>query len=430
MSRERGRAPATEVPSSVEVEAVTTPSRRVSAPWIAAFSVAWLGVWMAQLAPMQLLLPTQVERLVRADGWVGSVVAFGTVSGISAVCAIIAYPLAGALSDRTTSRWGRRRPWVAGGALLFGCSLVALGLQESFWGVAVCWSLAISGFCALTAALTAMIADQVPVSQRGLVSGFVSAPQGVGVVLGLLLVTVVLTGISAGYIGLAVALCVLVLPALRLPDPPLDRRHRAPWSAVAVARGFWISPRRFPDFGWTLLSRILVNTGNALGTGLLLYFLMFGLHRAHADDDLLVLSLMYTAMTVVASLVCGRLSDRLGRRKVFVAVSAGLQAVGGLLLAVWPGYSLALVAAVLLGLGYGCFLAVDQALATQVLPDAATRGKDLGIMNIANAVPQALAPLLGAIVVSATGGFLALFLVSGVCSLLGAWSVHYVRSVR
>ncbi len=418
------------MPSSVEAEATTPPSRRVSAPWIAAFSVAWLGVWMAQLAPMQLLLPTQVERLVRADGWIGSVVAFGTVSGISAVCAIIAYPLAGALSDRTTSRWGRRRPWIAGGALLFGCCLMALGLQESYWGIAVCWSLAISGFCALTAALTAMIADQVPVSQRGLVSGFVSAPQGVGVVLGLLLVTVVLTGIIAGYIGLAVALCVLVLPALRLPDSPLDRRHRAPWSAAAVARGFWISPRRFPDFGWTLLSRILVNTGNALGTGLLLYFLIFGLHRAHADDDLLVLSLVYTAMTVVASLVCGRLSDHLGRRKVFVAVSAGLQAVGGLLLAVWPGYSLALVAAVLLGLGYGCFLAVDQALATQVLPDAATRGKDLGIMNIANAVPQALAPLLGAIVVSATGGFLALFLVSGVCSLLGAWSVHYVRSVR
>ncbi|MFD5600623.1 MFS transporter [Leucobacter sp. NPDC058333] len=407
-----------------------SPQRAVTAGWIAVFSTAWLGVWMAQLAPMQLLLPAQVERLVHTEGWIDSVLAFGGVSGVSAVCAMLAYPLTGALSDRTTSRYGRRRPWIAIGAAVFAIGLLLTGVQTTLVGVAVCWSIAITGFCALSAALTALIADQVPIRQRGIVSGFVSAPQGVGLIVGLLLVTELLTGTFAGYAGLAAVLVILVVPALRLPDPPLAPEYREPWGVRRVIQGFWISPRQHPDFGWTLLSRVLTNTGNALGTSLLLYFLMFGLGRDGAEDDLLLLSLIYTVMTIIASLVCGRLSDALGRRKVFVAASAALQAGGGLLLALWPDFTVACGAAVLLGLGYGCFLAVDQALATEVLPDASSRGKDLGIMNIANAVPQALAPMIGALIVGANGGFTALFIVCGVCSILGAWSVRNVRSVQ
>ena len=172
-------------------------------------------------------------------------------------------------------------------------------------------------------------------------------------------------------------------------------------TARGVVESLWISPREHPDFGWTLLSRVLVNFGNAFGTSLLLYFLEFGLHDAHADDDLLILILIYMVFVIVASLVLGRLSDRIGRRKVFVFVSSALQGVAALLLAFVPDLSVAMVAAGLLGLGYGCFLSVDQALATQVLPDPENRGKDLGIMNIATAVPQAIAPLIGAGIVAA-----------------------------
>jgi MFS family permease len=89
-----------------------------------------------------------------------------------------------------------------------------------------------------------------------------------------------------------------------------------------------------------------------------------------------------------------------------------------------------MIAAGLLGLGYGCFLSVDQALATQVLPDAHTRGKDLGIMNIATAVPQAIAPLLGALIVVAIGGFQGLFLLAAAATLLGALAILPIRTVR
>jgi MFS family permease len=407
------------------------PVRRVGGGWIGLFAAAWLGVWMAQLTPVQLLLPVQIEQRLGAASWVDNVVAFGVISGIAGVAAFITFPVTGLLSDRTTSRFGRRRPWIAGGALVFAVSLLLLGLQEGFVGMGVFWTLSIIGFCVLTAALTATISDRVPVGQRGFVSGWISAPQAIGTILGLVLVLTLFTGQFAGYAAMAVLLVVLVVPFLVFGRDEVLTRE----AALRIPRGrlldeLWISPRRYPDFGWTLLGRVLVNTGNALGTTLLLYFLMYGLNDVNAEDDLIVLTLVYMVFVVLSSLGAGALSDRLGRRRIFVFVSSTLQAVAALLLAFVPDLTVAMVAAALLGAGYGCFLSVDQALATQVLPDPATRGKDLGIMNIATAVPQAMAPLLGAVVVAWLGGFQGLFVLSALFAFGGALAVARIRSVR
>ncbi|MDQ1587497.1 MAG: hypothetical protein QOJ77_662 [Microbacteriaceae bacterium] len=406
------------------------PTRKVSGPWIAFFAMAWLGIWMAQLTPVQVLLPVQIEAELKASFWVDNVVAFGIISGISGACAVIAYPLTGALSDRTTSRFGRRRPWIVIGTLLFALALIVLGAQTTMVGIGIFWSLALIGFCVLTAALTATISDQVPVNQRGYVSGWLSAPQAVGIILGVALVTMLITVTFFGYVAMAVLLVILVVPFLFLPDAVLPAEFKARMTARGVFQSLWISPRAHPDFGWTLLSRVLVNFGNALGTTLLLYFLEFGLGDKNAQDDLLTLILIYMVFVIIASLGAGRWSDRLGRRKAFVFVASALQGVAALLLAFLPDLTVAMIAAGLLGLGYGCFLSVDQALATQVLPDPESRGKDLGIMNIATAVPQAVAPLLGAGVVAVLGGFTGLFVVAGVFAFAGALAVARVKAVR
>jgi MFS family permease len=429
------------------------PIRKVPARWIAFFATAWLGIWMAQLTPIQLLLPLQIQEQLKTDYWVDNVVAFGIISAIAGACAIIAYPLTGALSDRTTSRFGRRRPWIVSGTLVFALSLLVLGQQTTMAGIGVFWSTALVGFCMLTASLTATISDQVPVNQRGFVSGWVSAPQAVGTILGILLVTSLALTSFVGYAAMAILLVITVLPFVLLTkDAVLPASERPPFSAAILLSGFWVSPRKYPDFGWTLLGRILVNLGNALGTTQLLYFLQFGLNRpvAGVQDDLLVLTLVYMLFFILAALGAGKLSDRIGQRKIFVYVAAYLQAIAAALLAFVPDFNIALVGAGLLGLGYGSFMAVDQALATQVLPDAHSRGKDLGIMNIATAVPQAFGPLLGAMVVligvnvatgggavaaagtfaGASSGFTALFVASAVIAVLGGLAIYPIKSVK
>lgn len=387
---------------------------------------------MAQLTPIQLLLPLQVDTILNPADWTESVVAFGIISGIAGAAALLAYPITGAISDRTTSRFGRRKPWILAGAILFGTALVLLGLQTHIVGVGIFWTLAIVGFCMTSAALTATIADQVPVNQRGFVSAWVSAPQAVGTVLGILLVTLLGLGLLLGYIAVAVLLVLLVLPfVIWVPDEVLPKMLRPKFRLSTLIAGLWINPVAHPDFGWTLLSRILVNLGNAFGTTLLLYFIMFGLQRPDtAEDDLLMLTLIYLVFFIAAALSFGKVSDRIGQRKPFVYAAAYLQALAAILLAFVPALEIAMIGAGLLGIGYGCFMAVDQALATQVLPSQFSRGKDLGIMNIASAVPQAIAPLLGAYVVALSGGFVALFVAAAVAAILGGVAVLPIKSVK
>ncbi|WP_239437146.1 MFS transporter [Arthrobacter alpinus] len=417
--------------SSASAAIAALPTRRVGGRWVTFFALSWFGVWIAQLTPVQLLLPLQLEELLATTDWIQNVLGFGTISGIAGAFALVAYPLTGALSDRTTSRFGRRRPWIAAGTAGFAVSLLFLGFQHSLVGIGVCWVAAGIFFCVLTAALTAAISDQVPVNQRGYVSGWISAPQAMGIIAGLVLVTTLGLGTFGGYALMAALLVILVLPFLLLiPDAVLPRGVVSPLTWRSLLEGMWISPRAFPDFGWTLLSRVLVNLGNAFGTSLLLYFLMYGLQVADAEGSLILLTLVYMVFVIAASLWLGRLSDRLGRRRVFVFFASVLQATAALILAFVPTLGAATFAAALLGLGYGCFLSVDQALATEVLPDQLSRGKDLGIMNIALTVPQAFAPMLGAVLVSLSGGFTLLFLVSGITALAGALAVGQVRSVR
>jgi MFS family permease len=418
------------------------PTKLVTGGWIAAFAAAWLGVWMAQLAPFQVLLPLQVEGQLGTgadasdpNAWTSSVLSFGIISGIAGACSLLTFPLTGAFSDRTTSRFGRRRPWIAAGAVVFAAALIALGLQTTMVGIGIAWALAITGFSMLSAGLTALISDQVPVRQRGFVSGFLSAPQALGTVLGVILVTLLITGQVLGYAALALLLLVLVLPILfAAKEVRLSQAQRPEFTFGVIVRGLWVSPRRYPDYAWTLLSRVLINLGNALGVGLLLYFLEHGLNPtlspAEAEDSLLQLILVYTVFVVVAAILLGRISDRIQRRKIFVIIAAIIQAAAAFLLAFVPDLSVAYIAAALLGAGYGAFLSVDQALATQVLPDPADRGKDLGIMNVASNVPQAVGPLLGAFVVVALGGFQGLFLLSAAVTALGAVSILLVEKVR
>ena len=407
------------------------PTRAVTGGWLGGFSAAWLGLWMASLTTSQYLMPEQLAALFVDSSWQETTLDFGLIAGISALVAVIAYPSVGALSDRTVSRFGRRRPWILGGTLVSTVSLLVLAPQTTLPGVGLFWGLFTAGFCATASGLTSLIADQVPVRQRGLASALISAPQAVGVILGVLLATAFFASARDGYFGIAILQIVLIAPfVVLLSDPSLPRELRPPFTARSFLTGFWINPLRYPDFGWTLLSRTLANLANALCTGLLLYYLLFGLQRDTAAADLLVLTVVYAVTSVLSSVVCGRLSDRIGRRRMFVVVSAALQAAGAVPMVALPSFPVVVVSAIMLGLGWGCYTSVDQALATEVLPDAHSRGKDLGIMNLAVAVPAGLGPLVGALVVTTFGSFSSLYIAAVIVGVLSAAAAIPIRSVR
>ena len=157
------------------------PDGAVGRAWTARFGLIWLGLWAAQLAPVQLLLPLQLAEVDPEH----KVRDFALVNGLAGVAALVALPLFGALCDRSRSSLGRRRVWVAGGVLGYVAGLLLTGAAGSWSAVAGAWLVAQLGMYAAMAGLTATIADQVPPEHRGVVSAAVHGPQALGIVLGL-----------------------------------------------------------------------------------------------------------------------------------------------------------------------------------------------------------------------------------------------------
>jgi MFS family permease len=422
--------------------ALAEPTAAPPSRWVALLALASVGLWAGFFGPIQVLLAQQAEALAPAD----KEQVLALVTGVGALVSVVCNPLAGAFSDRTTLRAGRRLPWLVGGALGGAASLAVLSVAPNVAVMLLGWCGVQATLNAMLAAVTAMIPDQVPVERRGRVGGIAAVAQTLGVVAGTG-VAAATGSIAAGYLAIAVFLLVLATPfALTSPDAALPVGARPPFVARAFLASFWISPRTHPDFGWAWLTRFLVNLGNALGLLYLLYFLqdVVGYTSEEAEDRVFVLTAVYAATLVVTTVVAGAWSDRLGRRKVFVTWSGLVSGSAALLLGVGQSWPAAVAAAVVMGCAFGIYTAVDFALITEVLPAAADRGKDLGVINIANALPQVAAPVLAGVllaVVEASGGvvesggdgfsvgYLAVYLLAFLASVLGSVFVSRIRGV-
>ncbi|WP_084595889.1 MFS transporter [Microbacterium profundi] len=406
---------------------------RVGGGWLSLFALAWLAVWTVQLTPVQLLLPLQLDTPGGQNDWITGVVWSGLILSVGGIAGVIAGPVAGMLSDRTGSRWGRRRPWAVGGSSLTAVSLLLTGAATEPLAVGAAWIGVSVGIAVVSAALTAMIADQV-FAQRGTASAFVSSAQAVGIVVGVGAVVLLGLGIGASYVVLAIFILVIGIgTAALLPDPPAGGKR--PVAQHPVPGRDWRERTgilRDRNFMWVLASRLAVNIGNALGTALLLFFLLYGVGSpaATAEDDLLVLIVIYTIFVVAASLAAGSLSDRTGRRKPIVIIAALVQALSAVMILISPTFIGTAIAAGVMGVGYGAYMAVSLALATDLLPRVKDHARDLGIVNVSATLGQLLGPLLGAGLVALVGGFWLLFLVAGILSVIGAVMTVAVRPAR
>lgn len=422
-------------------EALRPPTRRLSFGFILMLCLANIALWFSMQPVINYLLPEQIIQLdpnrAHQGLYDGLILAFG------AFFSIFSNTIGGALSDRTTGRWGRRSPWLIGSAVLSAGALALLANASTiamlFIGYGL-YQLVVNG---ALAALTAVVPDKAPDHQRGIVSAFVGLSLPVAIVLGAVVIGIVVTNdvtigpltithVSLGYYILALAFVIVTvafIPTLR--DTPLPRSAVAPFNLGAFLRSFWIDPRANPDFGLAWLVRFLVNFGwsSTLGSFLLLY-LTNAVKVANPAGDAAIAQIVAVAMILVSSVIGGWLSDRFRMRKVFVMSAAGLICVALLLLAFFTSWTTTLIGGVIVGLGFGTYLAVDLALMTEVLPSQSDRGKDMGVFNIANALPNALAPLLGGLILSVWGSFQPLFIMAAVAVLLAALLVAPIKSVR
>jgi MFS family permease len=369
-----------------------------------------------------ILLPLQIEHIAPHD----KVVMFGLVSGVSAIFATVFNPVAGALSDRS----GRRNPWILAGGLLAVPAMLLLGTVNSILLVTVAWCLGQAVMNVYQAAITSVVPDRVPAERRGAASAAVGLGVPIGGVLGVLVAGGFSRSFATGYLvlGVLVALAAVLVTGLAREQ---RRPAKAPASFAEQVRAFADSLRAH-DFRWAFVGRALLVLGYFAISGYQLYVLQDHIHLPHtmsATAAAAILTPITSVCMVVSIAICGPLSDRRGVRKPFVGVSAAASGAAVLIPILSPTLAGMIAFSVVNGLAFGCFWAVDTALVTLVLPRAEDAARDLGVLNIANAGPQIVAPFVASTLVG-LAGYNLLFAVGGALAVLGALAIRPIRSVR
>jgi len=300
----------------------------------------------------------------------------------------------------------------------------------SFLALVIWWGLFHIAANMVLAALSAVIPDQVPVRQRATVSAFVSLSLPVGSLIGIILVTRAIKSTPLAYATfIGVLLVIMAVFLLLLRDVPLPKGSVPRFKLGSFLASFWVNPIQYPDFAWAWVTRLLVYLSYFLALGYLLYFLQDSVHYQNASQGVASFQMILTGTLLVASIITGVFSDRLQRRKVFVMGASFLITLSFLILAFSPTWPAVMAAAAVLGFGFGGYLGVDLALITQVLPLASARGKDLGVINIANTLPQAVGAALAALVINTFHSYTLLFVLAAILASLGAVLIQRVKSV-
>ncbi len=423
-----------ETPATVNTFASDTQDQKkpVSLGFQLLLSLANTSIWLAIIPIQQFLLPLQASSIDP----VNKVSTLSFILFVTGITGVLAQPIVGALSDRTTSRFGRRRTWIVPGLLLSVLTLLLLANAHSVVVLAI--GVAIYGFVMgmVLSPVLAIIPDRVPVRQRATVSAFVGLAQPLGILIGSILIAQVIKSVQGSYYVIAaIFLVIIVLFTLLYRESPIPKEDVPAFSLRTFLTNFF-TPLKSADYRYTWIARFLVILAQTILVEFMLYYLNDVIHYSHlfpgqvADQGLAIFQVINTLTLIVATIVTGIISDRMQRRKPFVIAAGIIMTIALLLLAFIPSWSTVLVVAVVFGIGFGTFLSSDIALSTQVLPEVQNQGRDLGLITSANILPELLFPVISLVAFGIFHSYAALFSIAAIATILGAVCIIPIKSVR
>jgi len=320
---------------------------------------------------------------------------------------------------------------MVGGALIGGLALIGMASANTLVQVGIAWTMVQIAYNFVQGPLSAILPDRVPVRARGTFAALGGAAAMLGAIGGQVLGAVLAKSLGFGYVMLAgITLVTTTLFVVFNPDSSSKDMHLPKFEVADFLRTFWVSPVKYPDFAWAFVGRLLLFTGYFSVTGYNLYLLQDYIKLGDAAVAYVpLLGLISLAGMLPMIAISGPISDRIGRRKIFVFISSVVVGLGLLVPWVWPTLTGMMVMSFVCGLGFGAFQSVDQALMTEVLPSADSFAKDLGVVNIAATLPQTLAPAVGGAIVLAFG-YAGIFPVGIALSVLGAFAVFRIKAVK
>jgi len=421
------------VPAGPDGAEPATPSRRQHQwPLLIGLSLVFFTLLALYCAVLSVLLPNQIEAIDRAN----KASDLALVFAITSVFSTLTTPIAGALSDRTRTRWGRRTPWIVAGSVGGALCLAAVSQMKELWAITVFWVGATITLNGMQSALTTVVADRFPPHERGKVSGFVGGGMTAGGTVGIVVAGHLAWNITLAYLVFAVAIAVVCVGFVVInPEPRVTAPRPAPFKLGRFLESFWVNPRQHPDFAWAFFGRFTIYMGYQGIVTYLLYILQDYIRLSIDQSNRMIASLSTVTFfaLVVSGFGSGLLSDAINRRKPLVFASGLLMTAAMTVPLLTASIDAMYAYAVLIGVGYGAFMSVDMALMTQVLPktDGESTGKDLGILTTAVNIPQILSPVWAAWLLGTFhNDYRALFISAIAFVFCGTFLVLPIKSVR
>jgi MFS family permease len=436
------------------------PSRKLGHLDFALLSIYWVAIGYLWTSLGGLIIPDLVIQFVgrRHEG-----AAIAVLEGIGSLMAVVWQPVIGAVSDRTRSRWGRRRPFIVIGTVGDVIFLVGLALSGTYWLVVIFYFLLQTASNTAQGPYQGLMPDVVPVAQRGSASGYYGISNSVGLLAGTIGAGFIL--MHAGRLVAILSICGLLLATmlptvLLIPDraQPISEQFTGFRQALRATFG---RPLRYPAFMWLMASRLLILMG-LVGSQSFVFFYFSNVFFEGNRHATIAASYTLLGLVVVCALAvalpAARASDRFGRRPLILV--GGLLGAAGLLMLVFSHYELlpaglvapladalnvpdlaaqATLVGVLIGIGYGLFFSVDWAFIQDVIPvDEA--GLFMGFSNIATAGSGIIARFVGGFLLDPfnagprifglPGGFPVIFAVFSAWLLIGALLILKVPEKR
>lgn len=390
---------------------------------------SWLGPYIVMNS---LFLPALIQHLNAANKI--QLVALFSTCGM--VVAALSNMVAGALSDKTRSRFGQRTPWLVGGAFVFMLAMIAASMAPNIALLLAAWMVGQAALNFIVAPMVAWI-DLAPKDSRGTAS---SAYGGLGMALGNNAFNVVgamlLGQFRLGFVIFGVITFIGTLIAALIVHEPANleaeivQKQPAQKLTLKDAAAIFPSWQVGRDYYLALIGKLFQGVGNFAVTGYILYIMTDFLHMgSQTQASIQLINIIMLIFGILMGFIAGPLSDKFKVLKYPVAFSTIFLAFGALMLFLFRNNTGIIIYAFAAGIGMGVWNSLDNLLNLEVIPDENRVAFFLGVYNLGNTITQAIAPVLAAIVIS-WFGFSAIFIVSFLFSLVGGIAMLGIKSVK
>lgn len=414
-------------------EAAAPASRPVSVSpaFMAIYAFTQYAHWLAILTPVTITIAMRIGQIATPAQ---KSAYLATIMSVGALFAMIAAPFWGAISDHTRAKIGRRKLWIGLGSLFLLGGLLIMALSTSLWLFGLGWIICQTGSNAAQAAISAILPDQVPLHQRGRMSSLLGLTTILATVSGTFITQFTHHSSMAMFLvpWLPYLLALLLLFAF-IPDAPSQSEEGI--SLASVFSVFRVNPFKDWDFGCAFASRFMLATGNAFAQTYQVFVLIdvIGLMSGQVPGALLGITSMVAIVSLVLTPIAGWIVDKTGRIKPLVVVSGIVVTAGLATISQTHALHPFMLAMIVLGVGKSIFYALATAISATVLPDKGSAAKDMGIIQIANSLPQSLAPAIAPLFLMIGGGnsnYDAMFIAATIFAVIGTLAILPIRHVR